>query len=64
MELKDLVGKKIIKIEANGFMVEIITEDGILFEYDATDGGYSRYKITKLRKNDKRLKILERVNEE
>ena len=55
MELKDLVGKKIIKIEADGFYVEIITEDGILFEYYATDGGYSRYEITKLEKNDERL---------
>ena len=52
MELKDLVGKKIIKIEADGFYVEIITEDGILFEYYATDGGYSRYEITKLDKVD------------
>ena len=56
MELRDLIGKKIIKIEANGYYVEIITEDGILFEYDATDGGFSRYDITKLDKNDERLK--------
>ena len=41
------INKKIKDIYVDGSYVELLLEDNTKLEYDATDGGYSSYKITK-----------------
>lgn len=47
MTEKDLIGKTIESIEINGYGIEMRFTDGTVFEYDASDGGYSNWGITK-----------------
>lgn len=41
------INKKIKDIYVDGSYVELLLEDNTKLEYDATDGGYSTYKIIK-----------------
>lgn len=41
------INKRIKDIYVDGYCVELVLEDNTKLEYDATDGGYSTYKITK-----------------
>ena len=47
MNEKDLIGKTIEKIDVDGFGVEIRFTDGTEFVYNASDGGYSGWDISK-----------------
>lgn len=38
---KFLVGRKIAKAEVDGFGIKLTFENGDVFEYTASDGGYS-----------------------
>lgn len=40
-----LIGKTIKTAEVNGYGIHIEFDDGSIFHYDATDGGYSSYGI-------------------
>lgn len=42
-----LVGETIGAIEVNGHRVSIMTENGYCLQYDASDGGWSTWKIWK-----------------
>lgn len=44
---KALIGKKIVNADVSGYGIKLELDDGSIFEYDATDGGYSSWKITK-----------------
>ena len=44
---KWLEGKKIIKADVNGNGITLVLDDNSVFEYDASDGGYSCWEITK-----------------
>lgn len=47
-EEKELfINKKIKDIYVDGYGIELIMEDNTKLEYDATDGGYSSFKITR-----------------
>lgn len=46
MDVSELLGKTISKIEIDGYGITLATEDGCLLEYNASDGGYSSYGIT------------------
>lgn len=39
----ELVGRTITKAEVNGYGMELTFEDGRVFYFDASDGGYSSY---------------------
>lgn len=41
------INKTIKDIYVDGYCIELLLEDNTKLEYDATDGGYSTYKITK-----------------
>lgn len=41
------INKRIKDIYVDGYYVELLLEDNTKLQYDATDGGYSTYKITK-----------------
>ena len=45
---KQLTGRKIVKASVDGFSVELTLDDGSVFEYDASDGGYSLYEIRRV----------------
>ena len=47
MNEKDLIGKTIEKIDIDGYGVEIRFTDGTEFVYNASDGGYSGWDISK-----------------
>ena len=47
MTEKDLIGKIIKSVEINGYGIEMRFTDGTVFVYDASDGGYSCWDITK-----------------
>ncbi len=47
MTEKDLIGKTIESAEVDGHGIEIHFTDGTVFVYDASDGGYSNWDITK-----------------
>ena len=47
MDEKDLIGKTIEKIDIDGFGIEICFTDGTVFEYNASDSGYSCWDISK-----------------
>jgi len=40
-----LIGKKIKSIKVDGFEVKITFTDGTIFEYNASDAGYSSWTI-------------------
>ena len=40
-----LIGKKIINADVNGDGIRLELDDGSIFIYDATDGGYSSWEI-------------------
>ena len=42
-----LTGKTIKEIEVTGFGIYIKTTDGIILDYDSSDGGYSCWEIKK-----------------
>lgn len=41
--MKELEGKTIKEAEVNGFGITLIFTDGDVFDYIASDGGYSHY---------------------
>jgi len=43
---KALIGKKIINADVNGDGIRLELDDGSIFEYDASDGGYSSWEIS------------------
>ncbi len=43
MSSERLIGRKIVKADVNGYGIELILDDGSIFLYDASDGGYSTY---------------------
>ena len=45
MNEQDLKGKTIKYIRVDGFEVYIEFEDGTIFEYEASDGGYSSWEV-------------------
>lgn len=47
MNEKDLIGKTIEEIDIDGFGIEIRFTDGTEFAYNASDGGYSYWDISK-----------------
>lgn len=47
MNEKDLIGKTIEKIDIDGYGIEIRFNDGTEFVYNASDGGYSCWDISK-----------------
>lgn len=47
MDEKDLIGKTIENIEIDGYGIEMRFTDGTVFEYSASDGGYSCWDISK-----------------
>ncbi len=38
-----LVGRTIVKAEVDGYGIELELDDGSIFSYSASDGGYSTY---------------------
>ena len=42
---KILIGKTVKEVDINGFEVYIIFTDGTIFDYEASDGGYSSWDI-------------------
>lgn len=48
MDVSELFGKTISEIEVDGYGITLVTEDGCLLEYNASDGGYSSYEITQM----------------
>ena len=47
MDEKDLIGKTIEEIDIDGYGIEIRFTDGTEFVYNASDGGYSGWDISK-----------------
>lgn len=43
---KALIGKKIINADVSGYGIRLELDDGSIFEYDASDGGYSSWEIS------------------
>ena len=46
LKLDGLTGKTIKEAEVDGFGIRMVFTDGAVFEYDASDGGYSQYELT------------------
>ena len=46
MKLDGLTGKTIKEAEVDGFGIRMVFTDGAVFDYDASDGGYSQYELT------------------
>lgn len=44
---KDLINKTISDIEINGDGIRMTTTDGLILDYEASDGGYSLWDIFK-----------------
>lgn len=42
---KDLINKTISEVEIDGFGIRITTTDGLILDYEASDGGYSLWDI-------------------
>ena len=42
---KFLIGKTIIEAKVDGFGIRLKLEDGSIFEYEASDGGYSLWEM-------------------
>lgn len=47
-----LEGATIIKAEVDGYGIVLRLDNGYVFEYDATDGGYSTYSLEKGDENE------------
>lgn len=45
MDKESLIGKRIADINIDGCSVYLKTEDGLIFQYDASDGGYSTWEF-------------------
>lgn len=45
---KDLLNKTIKEIEVNGYGINLTTEDGMVLDYSASDGGYSCWEVNRL----------------
>ena len=43
---KTLIGKKIVSADVSGYSIKLELDDGSIFIYDASDGGYSSWEIT------------------
>ena len=46
LKLDGLTGKTIKEAEVDGFGIRMVFTDGAVFEYSASDGGYSQYELT------------------
>ena len=46
LKLDGLTGKTIKEAEVDGFGIRMVFTDGAVFDYDASDGGYSQYELT------------------
>ena len=44
--MEELIGKTIVTAEVNGFGITLVFDDGSVFNYSASDGGYSTYDFT------------------
>ena len=44
--MEELVGKTILAAEVDGFGIVLVFDDGSVFNYSASDGGYSTYDFT------------------
>ena len=44
---KTLEGKVIHHIEVDGYGFTLVTEDGLIFNYAASDGGYSSWEVSR-----------------
>jgi hypothetical protein len=47
IDTSDLVGRTISEIKVNGYGIHIKFTDGVIFDYDASDGGYSQWDTAK-----------------
>ena len=46
LKLNGLTGKTVKEAEVDGFGIRMVFTDGAVFEYSASDGGYSQYELT------------------
>ena len=44
--MEELIGKTILAAEVDGFGIKLVFDDGSIFNYSASDGGYSTYDFT------------------
>ena len=44
--MEELIGKTILSAEVDGFGIALVCDDGSVFNYSASDGGYSTYDFT------------------
>lgn len=44
--MEELIGKTILAAEVDGFGIALVFDDGSVFNYSASDGGYSTYDFT------------------
>lgn len=44
---EDLIGKTITEIDINGYGVYLKVDDGTILDFNASDGGYSSYTISR-----------------
>ena len=40
-----LEGRRIVKAEVDGFVVRLVLDDNSVFDYEASDGGYSCWEL-------------------
>lgn len=45
--INEMIGKTIIGGYVDGFHIMLVFDDGAIFEYDASDGGYSSWEFVK-----------------
>ena len=57
MSNERLIGKKIVKADVNGYGMELVLDDGSVFVYSASDGGYSAYGFEDEETDDEETKI-------
>jgi len=50
---KQLIGKTISSADIDGFGITLIFTDGTKFDYEASDGGYSTFSLSKLKGENK-----------
>ena len=44
-DMNELIGKTIIKAEVGGYGIRLWFDDGMIFNFDAADGGYSCWEL-------------------
>lgn len=49
---KFLMGKTIVKAEVGGYGIKLTFDNNYVFDYDASDGGYSCWEIYKENNNE------------